>query len=63
MVRVNNNSINNDTIAFQGRRSILSEQNIPAGRALDNFWGQVPIPSERGILHHFKTKRGILSHI
>ena len=26
--------------------------------ALDNFWGQVPIPSGRGILCHFKTKRG-----
>jgi hypothetical protein len=32
-------------------------------RALDNFWGQVPIPSGRGILRHFKTKRGILSQI
>ena len=32
-------------------------------RALDNFWGQVPTPSRRGILRHFKTKRGILSQL
>ena len=28
------------------------------GKALNKIWGQVPVPSGRGILRHFKDKKG-----
>ena len=40
-------------------QSVFANFDMLKARAQDSLRGQVPIPSGWGILHHFRTKRGI----